>query len=495
MSFGGGDQGNEEIESVITDEDSSSQQQGTERKQEHLFGAVSLDCLKCVEGNYFSSAISQQGIKQSFLSPGGTRDSSDAKAPIAKPLFNTTLLEGSFEKRSESPFRKRSSPSRKDVGDVSVDKAVPSSNEDGEHTIVEMKCKLFGFSSGKGGWKDHGPGTLYLNDGPISSRILFRTAGSQRVILNTLVFDKMSLMRTSATSVRFSACVRDDSTQRRLFKVFSIRGSYSGCEELMDKLSIRIKTGVEGDTNDCYERSRRKRTKLSPISAAATVTADDDQSPPQLYRDGRRKVSQLLAKPCRLYHCSQLHKSFDLIIDSDYHVDTETGIGEYTICLSDGTSSFVIFDYLISLNDPVTIVESEIIKDSVVRLTIRQVYGNTIQERSVPSMLSLKRTPYVNVTIELPTEEDAVCLVSHIEFLMKKSRDETTKSTRKMPKFVSTNEDEDCKNSDTTDSDESEATKDSVEKSDCDATSDALAKKDDNNQDESSMSCCQSEEY
>ncbi|KAL7668989.1 hypothetical protein ACOME3_009665 [Neoechinorhynchus agilis] len=100
---------------------------------------------------------------------------------------------------------------------------------------------------------------------------------------------------------------------------------------------------VEGESNGCYERSRRKRKRLSSVEEdVGQISADTvDQSPPQLYRDDRHKVSQLLAKPCRLYHCSQLHKSLDLIIDSDYPVDTETGNGEYTICLSDGTSSSV----------------------------------------------------------------------------------------------------------------------------------------------------------
>lgn len=57
-----------------------------------------------------------------------------------------------------------------------------------------MTCKLFAYDNSAGGsWQERGRGTLRLNDqeagelGREHSRIVFRTSGSLRVVLNTKV--------------------------------------------------------------------------------------------------------------------------------------------------------------------------------------------------------------------------------------------------------------------------------------------------------------------
>lgn len=63
--------------------------------------------------------------------------------------------------------------------------------EEDENNILKISCKLFAFDKNISSWQERGRGTLRLNDfeadDHIGSRLVFRTTGSLRVILNTKV--------------------------------------------------------------------------------------------------------------------------------------------------------------------------------------------------------------------------------------------------------------------------------------------------------------------
>lgn len=63
--------------------------------------------------------------------------------------------------------------------------------EEDENNILKISCKLFAFDKTTSSWQERGRGTLRLNDFQVDdhtgSRLVFRTTGSLRVILNTKV--------------------------------------------------------------------------------------------------------------------------------------------------------------------------------------------------------------------------------------------------------------------------------------------------------------------
>lgn len=67
--------------------------------------------------------------------------------------------------------------------------------EEGETNVMHLSCKLFAFDKASGTWQERGRGNLRLNDLLVEngdkaytqSRLVFRTSGSLRVILNTKV--------------------------------------------------------------------------------------------------------------------------------------------------------------------------------------------------------------------------------------------------------------------------------------------------------------------
>lgn len=79
--------------------------------------------------------------------------------------------------------------------------------------------KLFAFDNGT--WVERGRGTLRLNDknsdGITTSRIVIRTVGSLRVVLNTKIWSGMALNKASERSVRLTAL--DPNGQLKIFLV------------------------------------------------------------------------------------------------------------------------------------------------------------------------------------------------------------------------------------------------------------------------------------
>lgn len=82
-----------------------------------------------------------------------------------------------------------------------------------------MNVKLFAFDNGT--WVERGRGTLRLNDkncdGVMTSRIVIRTVGSLRVVLNTKIWSGMTLNRASDRSVRLTAL--DPNGQLKIFLI------------------------------------------------------------------------------------------------------------------------------------------------------------------------------------------------------------------------------------------------------------------------------------
>lgn len=83
--------------------------------------------------------------------------------------------------------------------------------EEDENNILKISCKLFAFDKITSSWQERGRGTLRLNDFEVDdhtgSRLVFRTAGSLRVILNTKVRNILSIF-TFILMVYFSVCIR-----------------------------------------------------------------------------------------------------------------------------------------------------------------------------------------------------------------------------------------------------------------------------------------------
>lgn len=94
--------------------------------------------------------------------------------------------------------------------------------------MFQINVKLFAFDNGA--WVERGRGILRLNDkkseGQTSSRIVIRTVGNLRVVLNTKIWSKMSLSRASERSARLTAMDPNGQLKIFLLQVFIILNDF-----------------------------------------------------------------------------------------------------------------------------------------------------------------------------------------------------------------------------------------------------------------------------
>merc|ERR1711937_673780 len=84
-----------------------------------------------------------------------------------------------------------------------------NSSSSSQEEVKETKAKLFKFDRSTQQYSERGRGILRMNDkgegSDFSSRLVFRTAGTQRVALNTQIWGGMSVEQCTKKSIRISA--------------------------------------------------------------------------------------------------------------------------------------------------------------------------------------------------------------------------------------------------------------------------------------------------
>lgn len=173
-------------------------------------------------------------IKQS--SPA--KESVDANS--FKPQETSTTLTGkTLHENAAEYFESHLAPPKRKFDEVEV-----ITGEENEHNVLHMSAKLFIFDKSKS-WLEKGRGELRLNDLSVaaanasnsssgltgnqtsrdakrkvmSSRIVMRTIGSLRVILNTKVYHGMSVEKPNEKSVRLTGM--DDGGVVKVFLIVS----------------------------------------------------------------------------------------------------------------------------------------------------------------------------------------------------------------------------------------------------------------------------------
>ncbi|XP_018305922.1 ran-binding protein 3 isoform X1 [Mycetomoellerius zeteki] len=112
--------------------------------------------------------------------------------------------------------------------------------EEGETNVLQINCKLFAFDKSTSSWQERGRGMLRLNDRDEESRLVGRTAGTQRLILNTKVWPGMTAERAGSKSLRLTAMdVHGD------IRIFIVQAAPKEVDQLHSLLLQRLKRAQE----------------------------------------------------------------------------------------------------------------------------------------------------------------------------------------------------------------------------------------------------------
>lgn len=146
-------------------------------------------------------------------------------------------------------YESHATPKRK------YEEVVVVTGEEGEVNVVQMSAKLHWFDKASGNWTERGRGILRLNDiaevnaktsaPPSSSRLVMRTSGSLRVILNTKLYRGMPVECPSEKNLRLTGM--DDSG---ILRVFLVTGSSKDISNMHAALQFRLAAIEKAHRND-----------------------------------------------------------------------------------------------------------------------------------------------------------------------------------------------------------------------------------------------------
>ncbi|KAM3604849.1 uncharacterized protein V6R79_016994 [Siganus canaliculatus] len=187
-----------------------------------------------------------QNMSERVLSPPkGESPNEETKEVSAAPTSQPSSQETTPEKVnsvSESLEESAAAYTKATAKKCILEKVDVKTGEESESNVLQMQCKLYVFEKTAQSWIERGRGLLRLNDmastddGTLQSRLVMRTQGSLRLILNTKLWPQMQVDKASEKSVRITAMDTEDQG----VKVFLISGSSKDIGQLAAALHHRI---------------------------------------------------------------------------------------------------------------------------------------------------------------------------------------------------------------------------------------------------------------
>ncbi|XP_017266599.2 ran-binding protein 3b isoform X2 [Kryptolebias marmoratus] len=187
-----------------------------------------------------------QNMSERVLSPpkGETanEENKDASAASASEPSSQEATPEKVNSVSESLAESAAAYTKATAKKCILEKVDVKTGEESESNVLQMQCKLYVFEKTAQSWIERGRGLLRLNDmastddGTLQSRLVMRTQGSLRLILNTKLWPQMQVDKASEKSVRITAMDTEDQG----VKVFLISGSSKDIGQLAAALHHRI---------------------------------------------------------------------------------------------------------------------------------------------------------------------------------------------------------------------------------------------------------------
>ncbi|XP_039194454.1 ran-binding protein 3 isoform X1 [Crotalus tigris] len=210
-----------------------------------------------------SSELSTDSNKENTTGDSGSESSSQEATPEKANNISESLAE------SAAAYTKATA--RKCL----LEKVEVITGEEAESNVLQIQCKLFVFDKSSQSWVERGRGLLRLNDmastddGTLQSRLVMRTQGSLRLILNTKLWAQMQIDKASEKSIRITAMDTEDQG----VKVFLILASSKDTGQLYAALHHRIlalRSRVE------QEQETKSAAPVPEVTQSNEEDSDDD---------------------------------------------------------------------------------------------------------------------------------------------------------------------------------------------------------------------------
>ncbi|KAK6188407.1 hypothetical protein SNE40_004585 [Patella caerulea] len=217
------------------------------------------------------------------------KDEPDSNETVSSPERNQTLAESAREYQA----KQENKPDLKEVEVVT--------GEEEESNVLQATAKLYLFDGDNQTWIERGQGLCRLNDMTSSeaesfqSRLIMRTQGSLRVILNTPIWCGMTVERASPKSVRITATDGDDGV-----KIFVIMSNPKDSENLLRAIEWRIqrlKSSEENKPKSTEDQDRGSEKRKADSTDYETVGKKSRQVPVGVAESTREESDSSVQDP------------------------------------------------------------------------------------------------------------------------------------------------------------------------------------------------------
>lgn len=131
--------------------------------------------------------------------------------------FLDKSCEESKDEESDKEDDKDTKKHKDNVSTILLLDHIPTGEED-EKTVFQSRCKLFVMHVNDDSWKEKGTGTIHVNHDKKSknSRLVMRTDGTLKLILNTSITSAMSPILVQEKNVRLTALYGSQSNDNEM---------------------------------------------------------------------------------------------------------------------------------------------------------------------------------------------------------------------------------------------------------------------------------------
>uniref|UniRef100_A0A914PPF5 RanBD1 domain-containing protein n=1 Tax=Panagrolaimus davidi TaxID=227884 RepID=A0A914PPF5_9BILA len=167
----------------------------------------------------------------------------------------------------------------------------PKTGEENETNIFQAQCKFYQYDVESKQWKERGLGNLRMNetsdwDSDGKARLVARSCGTQKVLLNSLLFPEMVFESVSEKRIKISAHTPDS----ELPQLFLIQSTPAQISQLISLLRKRIKEETQAvvpvlpkkrknedeDTESINEKTKKLNTNAESDDEDAGDEGEDN---------------------------------------------------------------------------------------------------------------------------------------------------------------------------------------------------------------------------
>lgn len=214
---------------------------------------------------------------QDTIFAGADSTTTDKASPLGN---NEETLSNSNERLKASMNELVAKQSQPELSSTTVEPV--TTGEEDERTMESISCKFFYFNLESKTWVERGLGTFKINqkkDDLDDIRIVGRTTGSQRVVINSKIFAGMVLEQLSDKRIKISA-LNSDADLPQLFIIQASPVSISRVHAMLDthiELAKQAESCPKGQTKSVTEPGSSKESPLAENTSKTRKRKPDEE--------------------------------------------------------------------------------------------------------------------------------------------------------------------------------------------------------------------------